>query len=78
VSLFFSTRADRVLFFLLLFSGDQFPSSFYLDFYPRTDLSPRVGLIPLLEFSVGSPRFRSSRVVSIGLMNDIVDERERV
>ncbi len=44
-----------------------FLSFFSVDFSPQTDLCARVALIPLLVFSLGSPRFRSSQVGSIWL-----------
>jgi hypothetical protein len=49
-----------------------------LDFFPRNDLNTRVALIPLLNFALGSPRLDLVGWFYLGLMNDIVDERERV
>jgi hypothetical protein len=52
VRVFLFDPSDRLLFFAFLFG-----------FLSRTNLNTRVALIPLLVLSIGSPRFRSSRVV---------------
>ncbi len=48
-----------------------------MEYHPRTDKSGKA-FLSVLDFALGSPRLDLVGWFYLGLMNDIVDERERV